>query len=212
MEIIDFRRAHLIQDLQPYMCTYPDCIEGDGKLLNRWEDWILHERVKHRMTYSCPEHPAFVFNNQATYAEHVTMQHSSDKYEGLKPEEIEKCANPVSKPDRACPVCPYDTGDWDEMEKHLAYHLESLALLALPQTTGLETGDDMEEDSQKVQAGPEGVKSSRGGDFGSNPAPLVNVKEAEQQQQSSMPFRLQLFVCSIATDIVHSSRRVVRRQ
>ncbi|PVH93752.1 hypothetical protein DM02DRAFT_695165 [Periconia macrospinosa] len=37
-------RTHILQDLQPYVCTFPDCSEGDNLYANR-AAWIEHERM-----------------------------------------------------------------------------------------------------------------------------------------------------------------------
>lgn len=157
------------------MCTYPDCVEGDTKLLNNWEDWLVHERVNHRVVYGCADHVSLSFRDKSAYAEHVLAQHMNDREWLLKPGEIEKCVRPVPEPDRVCPMCLYDAANWTDLEKHLAFHLESLSLLALPLATGLEVDSDQDEASVQVKQGTEGSKGSRDGDFDSTLSATVNA-------------------------------------
>src|SRR5436305_13301040 len=42
--------------------------------------------------------------------------------------------------DRNCPFCDLPAGSLEQMQKHVAYHLETIALFALPRSTGLEKG------------------------------------------------------------------------
>ncbi|PVH98682.1 hypothetical protein DM02DRAFT_32617 [Periconia macrospinosa] len=131
-------RAHLIQDLQPYTCLAENCQEGDSKLLNTWEEWIIHEQVHHRMEYSCPSHPEKTFPDRETYEYHVIQEHSNTRDELLTIDGCNNNANIAPRPRSGCPLCPYESDTWADLDKHLAYHLENLALLSLPLATGLE--------------------------------------------------------------------------
>lgn len=46
-------RTHLLQDLQPYICTYPDC-ESSEQLFRSRREWAEHE-ASHRKAWRCPE-------------------------------------------------------------------------------------------------------------------------------------------------------------
>lgn len=136
----DQKSSHLIEDLLPYACTYANCIEGDKNLLNTWEEWLIHERVYHRMRYICLEHAATPFSTEKEYVDHVEHYHISHKKVLLLPEEIARHGHIPKVPDRPCPLCSYATRDWSDMDKHMASHLEEISLLALPTTTGFEEG------------------------------------------------------------------------
>ncbi|CAI6340021.1 unnamed protein product [Periconia digitata] len=134
-------RAHLIQDLQPYTCTAEKCDEGDSKPLNTWDEWIVHEQVHHRMEYTCRYHPESAFSSRDQYLEHVGQEHPHQQNELLDPDHINANAQLTPKPRDGCPICSYQPETWQDMDKHLAYHLENLALLSLPLATGLERED-----------------------------------------------------------------------
>ena len=132
----------MIQDLQPYTCTSYECNEGDNKPLNSWEEWLVHEQVYHRMEYTCPYHPDQTFSSRENYVNHISMFHSEQKTRLLKPEVVDDCSQLAPKPTKACPLCLYKADNWPDMDKHLAFHLETLALLSLPLSTGLEKDDE----------------------------------------------------------------------
>jgi hypothetical protein len=140
-------RSHLIQDLLPYMCTYPDCSEGDRNVLMTSESWLVHETMYHRTIYRCETHPSPSFPTRAQYVQHVEDYHPEDKFVLLDDDEITNRASPVARPDRDCPFCLQTASNWKDMDKHIGFHLESLALLALPLTTGLERDSGQGENS-----------------------------------------------------------------
>lgn len=43
-------RAHVLQDLQPYVCTYPNCPDGFEMYSSR-HAWLEHERLIHRRVW-----------------------------------------------------------------------------------------------------------------------------------------------------------------
>jgi hypothetical protein len=155
MKLANPARSHLIQDLQPYTCTAPVCPEGDGKPLNTWEEWILHEQIHHRMEYICSDHPAQAFTSRERYIDHIVNAHSDGKGELLVSQEIDKSARLSPKPIDKCPLCSYSADNWQDMDKHLGFHLETLSLLGLPLATGLEK-DEQEMTSLQL----EGVTSN----------------------------------------------------
>ena len=66
-------RTHLLQDLQPYICTYPDC-EASGQLFRSRREWNEHE-AGHRKAWRCPEHPLAVYSSPAGLRDHLRQQH-----------------------------------------------------------------------------------------------------------------------------------------
>ncbi|KAJ0420842.1 hypothetical protein BJY00DRAFT_283645 [Aspergillus carlsbadensis] len=138
-------RKHLIQDLQPYTCTAYKCVQGDSRPLNTWEEWIVHEQLYHRTQYPCPQHADAIFDTVQEYTEHVSSFHTGQKNTLLTQDIINQQAQLSARPTDPCPFCLFTADNWNDMDNHLASHLESLALLALPQSTGLE--EDEETDS-----------------------------------------------------------------
>jgi len=156
-------RSHLIQDLLPYMCTYPDCSKGDRNVLLTSETWMVHESMHHRMRYYCMNHPSSTFSTREQYIEHVEDNHPEDRDVRLNDDEITSRASPLERPDHNCPFCLQTANNWEDMNKHIGFHLESLALLALPLTTGLEKDSSQGEnsiDSRNREDGDADIRST----------------------------------------------------
>jgi hypothetical protein len=143
------------------MCTYPDCSEGDRNVLMTSESWLIHEKMYHRTIYRCETHPSLSFSTRAEYVEHVKGHHPEDEVELLNDDEIRNPASPVARPDRDCPFCLQTASNWEDMDKHIGFHLESLALLALPLTTGLERDSGQGENSIDSRNGEDGDAETR---------------------------------------------------
>lgn len=141
-------RAHVLHDLQPYICTYDSCSTPD-RLYRTRKQWIDHEGSEHRSLWRCYQHPQLVYTSPAELKEHLEEQHGShlthaqmDSFVGL---------GRVTTPDRRsiCPIClqlaPFARG----LENHLAHHLERFALFALPRGP---YDDDDDEDGNNSNA------------------------------------------------------------
>ncbi|KAL2020104.1 hypothetical protein VTK56DRAFT_8908 [Thermocarpiscus australiensis] len=122
-------RVHQIHDLQPYQCTYEDCSDP-GRLYGVKQEWIDHEN-QHRRVWHCHSHEA-EFETQPEYLQHLKEQHPEDKWEDYTPEIIAAVVGASAKPHPDCPFCPTAFSDVTMMQKHVKYHLERLALYALP--------------------------------------------------------------------------------
>ncbi|KAH7324478.1 hypothetical protein B0I35DRAFT_458217 [Stachybotrys elegans] len=142
-------RSHLIHDLQPYHCTYEDC-QDPNRLYGSRQEWINHES-QHTRVWHCFEHHE-EFETQPEYLEHIGQKHQAAG-EKLSEELISSVVGPSNQSRRDCPFCPTSLPDVAEMQKHIIFHLERLALLALPPQ--YEGGDDdasvRSEDSHEVQ-------------------------------------------------------------
>jgi hypothetical protein len=115
------------------------------------------------MEYMCPEHPLQNFANREMYSEHLAKQHSESQDKLSELDEIDKNAQLVPAPQSGCPLCSYEAETWAEMDKHLAFHLETLALLSLPLATGLER-DDASMRSTQLEGGEDDAMQLLDGD------------------------------------------------
>ncbi|XXH04368.1 hypothetical protein Hte_010782 [Hypoxylon texense] len=156
----DAWRVHLIHDLQPYHCTYEDCQDPD-RLYGTREDWVNHEN-QHARVWHCHEHKEELeFETQAEYVEHLKTSHPDGPPERYSQELVATAVGPSLKECRPCPFCPFYSnafpGEITQMQKHIMFHLERLALLALPLV------DDNPDGSDRPQRG--GRKGSILNDF-----------------------------------------------
>ncbi|EUC38074.1 hypothetical protein COCCADRAFT_22425 [Bipolaris zeicola 26-R-13] len=139
-------RTHLLQDLQPYICTYQDC-ESSHQLFRSRREWAEHE-ASHRKVWRCPEHPNAVFHSQLGLEDHLRQTHL-DSFPESQLVTIAKVgeATTVDLRER-CPICraPTDAKEIGDLQSHIANHLERIATFALPHS--------MEDDSDGASGIP----------------------------------------------------------
>ncbi|KAI0505309.1 hypothetical protein F5B22DRAFT_528132 [Xylaria bambusicola] len=147
----DSWRNHLIHDLQPYHCTYEAC-QDPNRLYGSRQEWIDHE-TQHTRVWHCQQHTK-EFPTQPEYVEHLQQDHVEAKPEHFSAELLSSVVGPSTKLQRDCPFCPTGLGSLIEMQRHLAFHMERLALLALPRDQGdmdTERGSKPSEESHEAQ-------------------------------------------------------------
>ncbi|KAJ3540644.1 hypothetical protein NM208_g4970 [Fusarium decemcellulare] len=122
-------QAHVLRDLQPYMCTYSDCPAANDMYGTR-NEWLYHEEQAHRRVWRCPEHTG-LFESKEALGFHLESVHQDLRRDQVQT--ITDLSYTVIKDDRsACPFClsqgPFPNG----FENHVAHHQERLASFALP--------------------------------------------------------------------------------
>ncbi|KAI0147707.1 hypothetical protein GGR57DRAFT_242862 [Xylariaceae sp. FL1272] len=159
----DSWRSHLIHDLQPYHCTYEAC-EDPNRLYGSRQEWIDHES-QHIRVWHCQQH-AEEFETQPEYIKHLRNNHEDTQAEHFSPELISTVVGPSAVLQRDCPFCPTSFSTVIEMNKHVAFHLERLAILSLPRE-----GNDQDTDqgsnpsSESHEAQQKGRRRSIDEDF-----------------------------------------------
>ena len=125
-------KTHLLQDLQPYICTHRDCKSSELLFRSRRE-WAEHEAT-HRKLWRCPEHVNALYNTQAGLENHLRQEHI-----GSFPDDqiaiMAKIGETIAVDSRdKCPICfvPTATEGLGDLQSHIANHLERLATFALP--------------------------------------------------------------------------------
>ncbi|KAI1362083.1 hypothetical protein F5Y08DRAFT_355584 [Xylaria arbuscula] len=127
--------AHLAGRSKFFSCPYCFLICPDTYLDPN--SWRQHTRVWH-----CQNHVK-EFETQPEYIEHLKQEHEDAKPEQFSAELLSSVVGPSVKLNRLCPFCPTGINSLIEMQRHLAFHMERLALLALPRNEG-DTDDDRE--------------------------------------------------------------------
>jgi hypothetical protein len=128
-------RTHLLQDLQPYVCTYSEC-ESSEQLFRSRREWAEHE-ASHRKAWRCPEHPAAVYKTSSGLEEHFRREHA-ESFPESQLASIVKVGETTTIDDRhKCPICNAvaDTEGLGDFHNHIANHLERIATFALPTST-----------------------------------------------------------------------------
>ncbi|KAK8050706.1 hypothetical protein PG994_012436 [Apiospora phragmitis] len=122
-------RKHVLQDFQPYVCTYKQCQEADALFPDRVA-WKEHERLVHRRIWFCFEHPNVVMPRSSVeghLAEHHTELNASQIHRLLGITESDR-------PDERsrCPFCGSEGPFNPDLADHIACHMERFAMIASP--------------------------------------------------------------------------------
>ncbi|KAL2680521.1 hypothetical protein Neosp_008123 [[Neocosmospora] mangrovei] len=132
-------RGHVVEDLSPYVCVYEECDTPDA-MYTTTAEWEKHIRDRHsRARWICdpcwldsdsPED--FEFDSQEEWHKHTLTEHEDEVDESDLPDLAELSQRTVVPP-IACPLCYEDASlRSPETDKHLAEHIHSFALQALP--------------------------------------------------------------------------------
>ena len=141
-------RKHLFEDLQPYVCTFRDC--GTNMFANR-RTWADHEMQVHRRIWQCKICRREQFGSDSALEAHVIRGHENLAKSQQLHMFLQTCSRPVEILTASyCNFCDWQNklrrfkqnSDLEPQEeicvtahqfmKHLAGHLEQLALFALP--------------------------------------------------------------------------------
>ncbi|KAH7198805.1 uncharacterized protein B0J16DRAFT_360480 [Fusarium flagelliforme] len=142
-------KRHVFTDLQPYVCTFEDCAISNRSFPTR-AAWFQHECTVHRLQWNCNwcSQSDTTFHSAKDLKKHLDNTHSGMVTEAQMPMILETCERPIkSFGSDSCPLC----ADWEppstkenvkSFSRHLARHLQQLALEALPLAIdGLEIKD-----------------------------------------------------------------------
>ncbi|KAK6495223.1 hypothetical protein TWF481_003249 [Arthrobotrys musiformis] len=176
----DAWKAHLIHDLQPYVCTYVDCKSGNQLYDSRGE-WLQHENSMHRRVFHCALHPEEAFASAGDFEEHIKDGHlgSSDRIPAALL--LQASQSTSAAPDRYCPICLRSLETMDSLTKHIALHLERLSLFSFPRdVSNAEVGEEASELSN--EANPS-FRGSRYEDFQKDEC-LIFENEGQRQGES----------------------------
>jgi hypothetical protein len=142
-------RAHVLGDLQPYVCTYADCSTPDQLFSNR-HSWLEHERLAHRQIWQCSDHPVPYYHIKEEFEKHIV-----DKHPDFSSAQAKRLAdlseNTLTDERQICPFChsagPFPTG----LGAHMAFHHEKLATFALKRADG-NSSEDGSSQAQRAES------------------------------------------------------------
>ncbi|KIW11455.1 hypothetical protein PV08_10755 [Exophiala spinifera] len=133
-------RAHLIHDLRPFVCTYPDC-QIAGQLYDTKSAWVEHENTVHRKQWRCPDHPDPPYSSLQTFEAHIAALHGSDATYLRSDTFLQACQSFSVDNDRPCPICLSSSfRDVQALQSHLSQHLIRMSLFSLPRSTDADDG------------------------------------------------------------------------
>jgi hypothetical protein len=192
-------RKHVLFDLQPYACTYPECQLHEYFFESR-EDWFNHESQSHRLEWFCNTEPHNAFSELSDFLEHMNIVHK----ESLGTNHALSLRRGFQRPSQGisghCTLCGRQA---KVLRSHLSRHLEQLALFAIPQTdymADLEEEDAMsdvarqsfgassdDECSSEHSAGTSIIADSGGGDDSGSPVTEKVSRGHEEEYEKQVP-------------------------
>ncbi len=122
-------QAHVLQDLQPFICTYAECTEP-LRTYARLSQWLEHEGLAHRRVWRCPQHKSVVFGSKRRFRGHLASCHrqlGEAEVAGL----LQLSSSYAPDPRKLCPVCRNRFGTEESFQLHVARHLVRVAIFAL---------------------------------------------------------------------------------
>jgi hypothetical protein len=164
-------------------------------MMDRRGDWADHERYVHRRVWRCSEHSEKEYSVEE-YVNHVKREHSQYVSELTSPEVLEASVSTTTVHDRACPLCFLELATAKELEAHILYHLETIALLALPRATGMEL------EGQRDDFGSEKLNAEDDSRF--DDADLSQWGEGDNEIIDEMPRAATQLSLSVASFRAHS--------
>jgi hypothetical protein len=150
-------RRHVFSDIRPYVCTFANC---NAPYFGDINEWFQHEMKFHRVEYQCLICPERIFSRENKYLSHLRREHADILHDDNELLGRDLAKRPLTQiPASDCPCC----FDWADrlrksirtsepslndvitvvptvFKRHLAGHLEQLALFAIP--VGAATCDD----------------------------------------------------------------------
>jgi hypothetical protein len=158
--LIQDDRKHVLRDLEPYVCTFRDCEQGDRLFENR-DEWYEHEIQQHRMEYTCNTEGHESSDDRNAFSTHMQSLHGAEMDSPVNPAVFDMFLHPSRKQSGTCALCGALAM---KLKKHLSHHLERIALFALPRNQDFGDFDDSQLEksdvSLKLLDGSAGAKSN----------------------------------------------------
>ena len=132
--------SHVFLDLEPYICTFENCLRADKTFGSR-ENWFQHELDNHRLhkIWSC-QSCDHVFDEIEDIELHLNEKHNNSKDPSQLSMMVSMCerysADELSN--RLCPFCGCLSANANSFEEHVADHMEQLALTSIQSIYGPE--------------------------------------------------------------------------
>lgn len=157
---------HVLSDLEPYVCTFGKCVRTNDMFRSR-EDWYNHEMQQHRLEYSCNMKNHERYPDIRDFKSHMGRDHNIQIDDEQTQSQLSMFSRPTQRKSGVCPLCMKST---KHLKRHLARHLERIALYALPRQPDTEfdpSGDDTSKENVADSRSTEGFienDSSRNND------------------------------------------------
>ena len=122
-------------------------------MYDSWKDWTTHERWAHNKAWRCAQHPHELYISVATFRQHVCTDHGHTLQEPEFSQLLHISETTVSdSATRACPLCYCNTQDSQQLQNHIATHLQRVALFALPRSHDVQNASEAGSSSSRANA------------------------------------------------------------
>lgn len=123
------RRKHILTDLRPYFCTFPECEVDPGRLFSSRQSWFEHELAYHRREWQCP-FSCGSMSSLELFEAHLLNAHGKSTSE-FSPQALRGTEIPdKSTTEYRCPFCGESSNSRKKFQSHVARHQVQIALLA----------------------------------------------------------------------------------
>lgn len=174
-------KKHIFRDLQPYVCTFEGCPKS-SKLFDSRRDWFDHESQVHRNEWLCSADCEELFSSRSDFERHMRNAHSISSLNQLSAL-AEMCQRPIDEDAEAqCSLCSETLGSMKQLCRHLARHLEELALFALPHRKDSERDEEFGSDRVQASELSRGLSEASSLTFDSNPETEGSSSEPDFDQ------------------------------
>ena len=145
-------------------------------------EWFDHEAHLHRMQWIC-EACKQSFTSKGDFVKHVQRHHSDSFSEQQLPALLDMCSRPAD--DKVVGKCSFCFKEGQPLRRHMAHHMNALALFTLPGRDDNEGGDD---ESNKGEAGAteSGISSDKGRDASSDLSTSDVMSEISQDAKKEI--------------------------
>lgn len=148
-------KRHVFTDLQPYICLHQECVSADETFARR-HSWIEHEAHFHLKIWKCNLGCNQKFSSENGMRDHFAEVHGFKDHTDAHLLALSIQVQHETPRQLSCPFCHDKIGSLRRYHKHVARHLEQLALFAIPRDS-LEDEDidnDVEDDGSERQGRP----------------------------------------------------------
>lgn len=121
-------RKHILEDLQPYICTYQNCALSDH-FFNSKDEWYEHESQHHRIMWSCNTERHQDCDNLWNFINHMQKDHGATFNESTFLKAQAMFQKPSCRIDGTCNLC---LRECKNLKYHVSRHLQQMAFFALP--------------------------------------------------------------------------------
>ncbi|KAF1960346.1 hypothetical protein CC80DRAFT_356731, partial [Byssothecium circinans] len=151
-------KAHILHDLQPYICTYENCNDGNRLYPSRTA-WLEHEHLTHRQIWQCFEHSGLQFSSKAALSSHLQSDHVSGITNSQIQNLVEFSELSVEDTRTVCPFCLVEGPFQKGFENHMAYHMENFSMISVSRNSAMY--DEENSETNENQSGQAQRCSSR---------------------------------------------------